>query len=132
MATTIITGKDLTLTIDSKSYDAQASSVTMSLENNQQTFDVLDGKAYKTLDVSGTLSVEMFADWGHAQSLCEALWNKADTAPDTGLAFTFTANTGATFTGNVFPKFPSAGGGAADALTTSVELVIVDGSVTLA
>lgn len=131
MATKIITGKDLTLTIDSKSYDAQATSAQLALTNNRSTFDVLDGKAYKTLDVSGTLSVELYADWGEAGSLCDAMWQAAKTAPDTGLAFSFTANTGAVFTGSVFPEYPGAGGGAADALMATFELTIVDGSVTL-
>ena len=131
MATTIITGRDLTLTIDSKNYDAQASSVVLNLTANRQEYDVLDGKVYKTLNNTGTLDVEMFADWGAAGSLCEALWSATNTAPDTGLTFTFTANTGAVFTGSVLPSFPAAGGGAADAVTATVSLTIVDGDVTL-
>ena len=81
MATTIITGRDLSLTIDSKTYDAQASSVVLNLASNRQEYDVLDGKVYKTLNDTGTLDVEMFADWGAAGSLCEALWTAAKTAP---------------------------------------------------
>lgn len=131
MATTIITGRDLTLTIDSKNYDAQASSVVLNLTANRQEYDVLDGKVYKTLNNTGTLDVEMFADWGAAGSLCEALWSATNTAPDTGLTFSFTANTGAVFTGSVLPSFPAAGGGAADAVTATVSLTIVDGEVTL-
>lgn len=131
MATTIITGRDLTLTIDSKNYDAQASSVILNLATNRQEYDVLDGKVYKTLNNTGTLDVEMFADWGAVGSLCEALWSAANTAPDTGLAFTFTANTGAVFAGSVLPAFPNAGGGAADAVTATVSLTIVNGAVTL-
>ena len=131
MATTIITGRDLTLTIDSKSYDAQASSVTLNLASNRQEYDVLDGKVYKTLNDTGTLDVEMFADWGASGSLCEALWTAAKTAPDTGLTFSFTANTGAVFTGSVLPAYPAAGGGAADAITATVSLTIVNGAVTL-
>jgi hypothetical protein len=133
MATTIITGQDLTLTINSLPYQDQAASVSMSLSNDQQEFDVLSGTVYKTVKTTGTLSVELMQDWGLSSgSLCEALWNAAKTAPDTSLAFTFVANSGATFTGNVFPVFPDAGGAAADALTTSIELVIDEGSVTLA
>ena len=133
MPTTIITGRDLSLTIDSKTYDAQASSVTLTRANNQQAYDVLDGKVYKTIDTTAELTVTMFADWGvgGGNGLCEALWDKADTAPDTGLAFSFIADTGATFTGNVFPSFPDAGGTAPDAQTVTVTMVVVDGDVTL-
>lgn len=130
MATTIVTGRDLALTIDSKSYDAQASTVTLTVTNDQQVYQVLDGKVYKTIDVNAELAVEMLADWGASGSLCEALWGAADSAPDTGLSFSFTAATGAVFTGNVFPNYPAAGGTAPDAQTVSVTLVVKDGDVT--
>lgn len=126
---TYITGRDLTLTIDGDSYDAQASTVTLDVENNQAVLEVLSGRAYKTIDSTATLNVEMFADWGAVGSLCDALWDAAKTAPDTALAFSFDAN-GSTFTGNCFPAFPSAGGGAVDVLTATVALVVEDGSVT--
>ena len=128
---TYITGRDLTLTIDGDSYDAQASTVTLTVENNQAVLEVLSGRAYKTIDATATLSVEMYADWGATPSLCDALWDAAKTAPDTALAFSFDAN-GSTFTGNCFPAQPAAGGGAVDVLTTTVELVVEDGSVTRA
>lgn len=132
MATTIITGRDLTLTIDSLVYNDAASSVTMQLTNEQSEYDVLSGTVYKTLKTTGTLSVEMFQDWGIASSLCEAMFNEAQDNPDTGLAFTFVANTGATFTGEILPNFPAAGGSAPGELTTSVEFKIVNGAVNLA
>jgi hypothetical protein len=128
---TYITGRDLTLTIDSDSYDAQASTVTLTMENNQAVLEVLSGRAYKTIDSTATLSVEMYADWGAAGSLCDALWDAAKATPDTALAASFDAN-GSTFTCNVFPAFPTAGGGAVDVLTTTVELIVEDGSVTRA
>jgi hypothetical protein len=126
---TYITGRDLTLTIDSDSYDAQASTVTLTTENNQAVLEVLSGRAYKTIDTTATLSVEMFADWGASGSLCDALWDAAKTAPDTGIAFTFDAN-GSEFSGFVLPNFPTAGGGAVDVLTTTVELTVSGGAVT--
>jgi hypothetical protein len=133
MATTIITGQDLTLTIATLPYNDQCISATLTLENDRQEFDVLSGTVYKTIKTTGTLSVELMQDFGKSSgSICEALWNAAKTAPDTSLAFTFVANTGATFTGNVFPAFPDAGGTAPDALTATVELTIDEGSVTLA
>lgn len=130
MATTIITGRDLSLTIDSKAYDAQASTVSLSNTVNQQEYQVLDGKVYKTIDKSAELTVEMYADWGATGSLCEALWTAANTAPDTALAFSFTAATGSVFTGNLYPVYPEVGGTAPDAQTVSITFVVKDGTVT--
>jgi hypothetical protein len=70
----------------------------------------------------------MFADWGAAGSLCDQLWDKALANPDTAIAFSFDAD-GSTFTGNCFANYPVAGGGAVDVLTTTVELVVEDGTV---
>ena len=128
---TYITGRDLTLTIDSDSYAAQASTVTLTTEKNQATLEVLSGRAYKTIDTMATLSVEMYADWGAVGSLCDALCDAAKSAPDTSVSFSFDAN-GSTFTGQVFPNYPTAGGGAVDVLTTTVELVVDQGDVTRA
>lgn len=132
MATTIITGRDLSLTIDGDTYDAQASSVTLTRVADRQEYDVLDGTKYKTVKYTAELTVEMFQDWNAAGSLCEALWNAADTNPEGALAFSFVANSGATFTGMAFPSFPDAGGTAPDALTVSVTMTIENGDVTLA
>ena len=128
---TYITGRDLTLTIDSVNYDAQASTVTLTTELNQAVLEVLSGRAYKTIDQTATLSVEMYADWGDASSICDALWDAALAAPDTALVATFSAN-GSVFTMDVFPNYPAAGGGAVDVLTTTVELIVEDGTVTRA
>jgi len=129
MAATYITGRNLTLTIDSKTYADQASTVTLTVETNQAVLEVLSGRAYKTIDKTATLSVEMFADWGAVGGLCDALWNATSAAPDTSLTFSFDAN-GAVFAGKVFPNYPVAGGGAVDVLTTTVELIVEDGTVT--
>jgi hypothetical protein len=128
---TYITGRDLTLTIDSDPFDAQASTVTLTVETNQAVLEVLEERAYKTIDQTATLSVEMYADWGASGSLCDALWDATASAPDTALAFSFDAN-GSTFTGSCFPNYPAAGGGAVDVLTTTVDLVVDQGSVTRA
>jgi hypothetical protein len=126
---TYITGRDLTLTIDGDNYDAQASTVTLTVENNQATLEVLSGRAYKTIDNTATLSVEMFADWGATGSVCEVLWDKAKASPDTSLDFQFSAD-GSQFAGKCFPNYPAVGGGAVDVLTTTVELIVEDGTVT--
>jgi hypothetical protein len=92
MATSIITGRDITFTIDGDSYATQATSATLTIDSTINTYQTLDGKAYFTTDSQGTFAVEMLQDFGAASSLCEALWNAADTAPNTALAVVFTVN----------------------------------------
>jgi len=133
MALEYVTGRDLSLEIDGDTYNDVAASVTLSTEINQQVLEILSGRAYKTIDATGTLTVELYQDWGSTTpaSVCEALWDAADSAPDTAIPFELDAN-GSTFTGNIFPVKPDAGGAATDALTVSVEFVVVDGAVTRA
>ncbi len=131
MPATYITGRSLTLTINSVSYADQASTVTLELENNQQVLEVLSGRAYKTVDKTATLNVEMYLDDTSSAGIISALWDAAKNAPDTALAFSFDVN-GDTFTGNLFPVFPTVGGAATDVLTTSLSFVVEDGSVTRA
>lgn len=133
MALEYVTGRDLSLTINSVTYNDVAASVVLSTEINQQVLEVLSGRAYKTIDSTATLTVELYQDWGSSSpaSVCEALWDAANSAPDTPIAFSFDAN-GSTFTGDVFPVKPDAGGAATDALTVTIELVVEDGSVSRA
>lgn len=121
---TVITGRDLALTIDSKAYDAQATSVTLTTDVQRETYQTLDGKVRKTIDTSATLAVEMLADWGATGSLCEAMWSAMAT-PDTALTFSFTAATGSVFTGSVYPAYPTVSGTAPDAQTVSLSLEVV-------
>ena len=119
MPTTIVTARDLVLTIATVNYDAQTTAATLVNAPVITTYQTLDGKAYKHIDDQWTLNLELLADWGVASSLFEAMWTAADTAPNTTLAVSFTAVTGAVFTGNVFPVAPTAGGAAPDAQTDS-------------
>jgi hypothetical protein len=123
--TTIITGRDLVLTIATVNYDAQATSATLTNSPTIETYQTLDGKAYKNIDDQWTFDLEMLADWGVASSLCEALWTAAETAPNTALAVSLTATTGAVFTFSVMPIYPSVGGTAPDAQTVSMSFVVV-------
>jgi hypothetical protein len=117
MATTVITGRDITLTIATVNYGDQALSTTLAVELERNAYETIDGKQFFALDTTATLSVTMLADWGanSPSSLCEAMWTAASSAPNTSLAYSFTAASGAVFTGNVFPSFPSAGGSGKDA-----------------
>lgn len=125
MPTTVITGRDLTLTIATTAYDAQATSVTLTNEHTIETYQTLDGRAYKAIDDSWTLDVEMLADWGASGSLCEAMWSACESAPNTTLAVSLTAATGAVFACNVLPVFPSVGGSAPGAQTVTLSMQVV-------
>jgi hypothetical protein len=125
MPTTIITGRDVSFTLDTKNYDAQTSSATLSCDTIIETYQTLDGRAYKAIDDSWTLDVEMLADWGASGSLCEAMWSACESAPNTTLAVSLTAATGAVFACNVLPVFPSVGGSAPGAQTVTMSMQVV-------
>ena len=126
MATTVITGRDLALTIDSKSYDAQALSVALNTTLDRQAYETLDGRVFKSIDTDATMDLTILADWGAstgaAYSVCELLWAAASSAPDTALTYSFTAATGAVFTGSVYPNFPNPNGNGKDAQQVSFTL----------
>jgi hypothetical protein len=81
MPTSIITGRDITFTIDGDAFEAQATSGILTIDSTINTYQTLDGKAYFTTDTQGTFNVEMLQDFGTAGSLCEALWTAAKNAP---------------------------------------------------
>ena len=126
---TVITGRDLALTIDSKAYDAQATSVTLTTDVQRETYQTLDREAYKTVNVEGTFALEMLADWGKENSVCEAIWAAAESAPDTDISITLTAATGAQFVFPIKPEFPTAGGAGTDAQTVSFTFKVSKGAV---
>jgi hypothetical protein len=123
--TTIITGRDLVLTIASTNYDAQATSATLANSPTIETYQTLDGKAYKHIDDQWTFDVSMLADWGAASSLCEALWSACESAPNTVLEVSLTAISGAVFAFDVMPVFPAVGGTAPDAQTVDLSFTVV-------
>lgn len=125
MATTVITGRDVTFTLDSSNYDAQATSATLSAETIIETYQTLDGRAYKSVDRQWTFTIELLQDWGATGSLFEAMWADAEANPNTALAVSFTAASGAVFAFNVLPVFPSAGGAAPGALTDTWTMTVV-------
>ena len=124
---TVITGRNVSFTIDGDSYDAQTTSATLTNDHTVETYQTLTGRAYAAIDDQWTFDVEMLADWGAASSLNEAMWTACETAPNTTLEVVLTATTGATFTFDVYPVFPSVGGSAPDAQTVSMSFV-VDGT----
>jgi len=133
MSTTIITGNELTLTIDSAAFAPQVLSVDLEVEDTQQVYETLDGPVYKTTTQPFSMNLTMLSDWGDSGGLCATLQGKAlgegvgasGRAPDTGVTFTM-VQTGAThnttFTGKVFPKVPPANGTGAEVSEISFTL----------
>jgi hypothetical protein len=131
MATTVITGRDISLSFTGGTdIEAQATNAVLTKVNDRQVYQTLDGEAYKTTNISATFQLDMLADWGKANSVCEALWTAAETSPDNTITMTMTAATGAVFAFDVFPEFPTAGGAGVDAQTVSFTFTVQKGAVT--
>jgi hypothetical protein len=131
MATTVITGRDISLSFTGGTdIEAQATSAVLTKTNVREVFQTLDGEAYKTVNLEGTFALSMLADWGKTGSVCEALWTAAETAPDTDISVTLTTATGATFVFPIMPEFPTAGGAGTDAQTVDFTFKVSKGAVT--
>jgi hypothetical protein len=131
MATVVITGRDVGLSFTGGTdIQAQATNAVLTKVNERQVYQTMDGEAYKTTNISGTFQLDMLADWGKANSVCEALWAAAESAPDTDISMTLTAASGAQFVFPVKPEFPTAGGSGIDAQTVSFTFTVSKGAVT--
>ena len=131
MATVVITGRDVGLSFTGGTdIQAQATNAVLTKVNERQVYQTMDGEAYKTTNISGTFQLDMLADWGKANSVCEALWTAAESAPDTDISMTLTAASGAQFVFPVKPEFPTAGGSGVDAQTVSFTFTVSKGAVT--
>jgi hypothetical protein len=130
MATVVITGRDVGLSFTGGTdIQAQATNAVLTKVNDRQVYQTMDGEAYKTTNISATFQLDMLADWGKANSVCEALWAAAETAPDTDISMTLTAASGAQFVFPVKPEFPTAGGSGVDAQTVSFTFTVSKGAV---
>jgi hypothetical protein len=130
MATTI-TGHDVTLVIDGDNYHPQVTAASLSVDDSQETFDVLGARVYKTVRDAGagvpySLELTMLADWGTTGGLCQELATAALNAADTGLAFTMTTvgpDVSVAATGKVFPTIPPMSGAGFDVSSITFTLV---------
>ena len=130
MATVVITGRDVGLSFTGGTdIQAQATNAVLTKVNERQVYQTMEGEAYKTTNISGTFQLDMLADWGKANSVCEALWAAAETAPDTDISMTLTAASGAQFVFPVKPEVPTAGGSGVDAQTVSFTFTVSKGAV---
>ena len=131
MATTVITGRDISLSFTGGTdIEAQATNAVLTKEFDRQTYQTLDGEAYKVVNSTGTFQLDMLADWGKTGSVCEALWTACDTAPNSEISITLTAASGAVFVFPVLPVYPTAGGTGVDAQTVSFTFPVARGEVT--
>jgi hypothetical protein len=131
MATTVITGRDISLSFTGGTdIEAQATSAILTKTNLRETYQTLDGEAYKTTNIEASFALSMLADWGKANSVCEALWTAAETSPDSTITMTLTSATGAVFAFDAFPEFPTAGGAGTDAQTVDFTFKVSKGAVT--
>jgi hypothetical protein len=131
MATVVITGRDVSLSFTGGTdIEAQATNAVLTKEFDRQTYQTLDGEAYKVVNSTGSFQLDMLADWGKANSVCEALWTACDTAPNSEISITLTAATGASFVFPVLPVYPTAGGSGVDAQTVSFTFPVARGEVT--
>jgi hypothetical protein len=130
VATTILTGRDLVLTIATKNYSDQILSAAVTIETERLTLDTIAGRAYKFIDSNAVLDIEFLNDAGETpDSLTNALWQATESAPDTVLAAVLTLRTGVTLTFNVLPNFPSVSAAASEAQTITTSLQVV-GAIT--
>jgi hypothetical protein len=131
MATTVITGRDVSLSFTGGTdIDAQATSAVLTKTNVREIYQTLDGEEVKTVNLEGSFALSILADWGKTNSVCEALWTAAENTPDSSFLITMTAATGATFAFDVFPEFPTAGGSGTDAQTVDFTFKVKRGAVT--
>ena len=128
---TVLTGRNLSLTIDGDVYDASTISTTFTYTPNREVLETLDGPVYKTLTFEYSLDVSMYPDWGTnvgvgvTNGLAAALANAALTAPDTSLTFTLVVDgpdSNGTVSGKVFPEVPAVGGEGSTASTVTFTL----------
>lgn len=126
MATTILTGRDLVLTIATNDFSDQILSAAVTIETERLELDTLAGRAYKFIDSNAVLDIEFLNDAGETpNSLTKALWDATESAPDTTLAAVLTLRTGVTLTFNVLPNYPSVSASASEAQTVTTSLQIV-------
>lgn len=131
MATTVITGRDISLSFTGGTdIEAQATNAVLTKTQVRETYQTLDGEAYKVVNVEGTFQLDMLADWGKANSVCEALWTAAESSPNTEISVTLTAATGAQFVFPILPEYPTAGGSGTSAQTVSYTFKVARGEVT--
>jgi hypothetical protein len=122
----------MTLTINSVPYTDQVSMVELTVDQEVDTYRTLIGKTKIVTGTDAKLKVKFFQDWpGASTGNAEKLWALAVTGTAVPFVLAINGTGGATFSGNLIPVYPTAGGTPGSGLETDVTFEIV-GTVTLA
>ena len=126
---TIQTGRTLDVSIGGTDYSAQVAEVSLvPNETTEQYVTLTDTVAVKQ-PTTFQLQLRAFQDWGEVGSFCDAMWTAA--AAGAAIAFQLGVAGAGTFSGDIIPSYPTAGGPADGAL--EVEFTFeVTGDVTKA
>lgn len=127
MATVVQTGRSLTLTINAVAYNYQTAEVSLSANQSVSQYITIGGSAAVSQPATFQLRVRAFQDWNEATSMSENLWAAATAG--TNIPFEMEVAGGGSFTGNIVPVFPPAGGAADSALEMDLTFE-VSGAVT--
>lgn len=122
-AANVITGRSITLTIDSTAFTDQIVSAVLTPSDNAITGVTIGGPYATKGTTTWTLDIEMLADWGATSSICEALWADAEGSSNT-VNVTMVSVSGASFAFSVVPTFPSVGGPVDGAQTVTLSMPV--------
>jgi hypothetical protein len=121
----------MSLKINSVDYSEQVSMVELTVDQEVDTYRTLTGKKKVVTGNDAKLKVKMFQDWpGNATGDAEKLWALAAAGVAVPFELKIDGASGATFTGNVIPVYPTAGGTPGSGLEADMTLE-VDGAVTI-
>ena len=121
-AATVITGRSVTLTVDSIVFTDQIVSAVLTPNDNAITGITVGGPYATRGTTQWNLEVEVLADWGATSSICESLWTSVETKST--VSVTMVAASGASFAFTVVPTFPSVGGPADGAQTVTMSMPV--------
>lgn len=131
MVTYVGAGNDMTLKINAVDYSSQVSMVELTIDQEVDTYRTLSGKTKIVTGQDGKLKVKFFQDWpGVSTGMAEKLWALAVLGVATPFVLAIAGTGGATFSGNIIPVYPVAGGTPGAGLESDVTFE-VDGAVTM-
>lgn len=121
MATVVNTGQTLTLTINAIARSEQITSARIEVAPSRNRYKLIGNtETQVVVDTVATLACDILLDWSSGTSdFADALWTAYTTAPNTPIAAVLATN-GQTFSTNIYPECPPAGGPSNDVHTWSV------------
>ena len=126
---TVQTGRTLDVTIDGTDYSAQVAEVSLVPNETVEQYVTLTDTVAVKQPTTFQLNLRAFQDWGEVGSFCDAMWTAA--AAGSAISFQLGVAGAGTFSGDLIPSYPTAGGPADGAL--EVEFTFeVTGDVTKA